>query len=557
MDINEFLNRYYSTLRIAQEVDDNIDGNLFVDFADYEKKFAAVFFLRSDLLKNFIFLNDNGKVKLKPKDGMISDPVLKSIYENCKGAIDYIEMLVQMYYLKVAETSYEYVNIYLRHFFEVIERDSFHILSTPLVYGKRHDVVLNNNIKTYKLLAEVSFYQDTEVEFSDEEIELIIALASFKRKLKKASQSNTRSEDETCMNFYYSTFDELGYHSDLVDNIIENYPDIMEKLRVVARKTNNIDLYKAYNLLQEHKDKVTFGDIREVSDREKEKYVFQLNLEIANSNGRDIDAQEKLNRIKHKEQLRIEEERRKQRLNEVNKNIGTIKALLGSVTMQLNFNSYDVYMAQYIYDVTNGNYNELSQINPELYPHVQKPLRYLDQVTELIEEVNGTLTNDEIKYVLDNLFRNLNTGQLLTSITKILASYLWLVEPMFSKGQAPVTFGGDLSYDSGRAIGVYELPAFSVLVKQNPNFIQVLRENGVERFNGESDRRAYYLVENYINGQFLDEQKILTSYIDNDTFQRRQKIIKGFLRSEQSNRELTDDFAEEPVNENIFKIKRK
>ena len=40
MDINEFLDRYHSTLRIAQEVDASIDKNL---FADYEKNLQHYF----------------------------------------------------------------------------------------------------------------------------------------------------------------------------------------------------------------------------------------------------------------------------------------------------------------------------------------------------------------------------------------------------------------------------------------------------------------------------------------------------------------------------------
>lgn len=547
MDINEFLDRYYSTLRIAQEVDASIDKNL---FADYEKKLAALFFSRANLLNDFTFSKDNGKVKLKPKEGIINDAILKSIYENCKGAIDYIETLVQMYYSKGSEINDKYINTYLSHFFKVTERDVYYILSTPLAYGK-HDTKINNNTKIYELLARVSFgcYKDIRVEFSDEEIELIIALISLREKLTKRGECNNWSADGTYMDLYYPTFDEWRYHSDLVDTIIENYPDIMKRLRIVAEKTNNTDLYKVYYLLQEHKEKRTIENIREVNNEEKEKYVSQLNLEITNSNGRDADAQDKLNNVKHNEQLKLEEERRKQRLNEVNKNIATIRNLLD--TIRSGFNEYDVYMAQYIYAITNGNYNNLSHINPELYPHVQKPLEYLNLVTGTIKRVNGTLTNDEIKYVFDHLFRNLNVGQLLTTITKILERELYLIEPSLRKGEDSMR-KYDLYYDPGHYIGVYKLPAFDVLVKQNPNLTQILEENGVKRINGGSDYRVYLLIEDYIKGQFLNEQKTLTSYIDNDTFQERQERIKKFLRSEQGNDGLSNSLTEESTNEQFF-----
>ena len=152
MDINDFFKRYCSTSRVAQEVNACIDKDL---FADYEKKIAALFFSRADLLNNFTFSNDGKKIKLKPKEGIINDDVLKSIYENCKGAIDYIETLVQMYFSKDLEISDEYINAYLEHFFCITERDAYYILSTPLAYGEHTDH--NENTIMYKLLTRVSY----------------------------------------------------------------------------------------------------------------------------------------------------------------------------------------------------------------------------------------------------------------------------------------------------------------------------------------------------------------------------------------------------------------
>lgn len=542
-EIQEFLNRYHSTLRIAQEVNDSIDKNV---FADYEKKLAALFFSRTDLLKEFTLSNDNGRVTLKPKDGVIKDAVLKSIYENCKGAIDYIETLVQAYYSKGEEKSDKYVNEYLRHFFEVTERDVYYIFKSPLAYG---DYYGNANTKMYQNLAFMSWHSDYDVKFTDEEIQLVIALVSLREKLTKRGECNNYTSDGTYSDLYYPTFQEWTYHSDLVDNIIENYPDIMKKLRIIAEKTNNTDYYKAYHLLQAHKEKRTIEDIREANKEEQERYVSQLNAEISNSNGRDTDAQEKLNNIRHNEQLRIEEQRRKQRLNEVNNNVDIVKSLLD--TIKRGFNDYDTYMAQYIYAITNGNYNNLAQINPELYPHVQKPLEYLNLVNETIKRVNGTLTNNEVKYVFEQLFRNLNTGQLLSTITEILARNLVLSEPTLPKGVDPME-RYDLVYDPERTVGVYKFPAFSVLVKQNPNLFQILENNGVKRINGGFDFLAHWLIENYIKGEFLDASKSLTSYIDNEKYQRYQEQIKKFLEFEQSDRRLQEGLTATPTDDYHF-----
>ncbi len=539
-EIQEFLNRYHSTLRIAQEVNESIDKNV---FADYEKKLAALFFSRTDLLKEFTLSNDNGKVTLKPKDGVIKDAVLKSIYENCKGAIDYIETLIQAYYSKGEEKSDKYINEYLRHFFEVTERDAYYILKSPLAYGNYYG---NNDTKMYQNLAFMSWNSDYDVKFSDEEIQLVIALVSLREKLTKRGECNNYTSDGTYDDLYYPTFQEWTYHSDLVDSIIENYPDIMKKLRIIAEKTNNTDYYKAYHLLQAHKEKRTIEDIREANKEEKERYVSQLNNEISHSNGRDTDAQEKLNNVRHNEQLKIEEQRRKQRLYEINKNVDTVKTLLD--TIKRGFNDYDIYMAQYIYAITNGNYNNLSQVNPELYPHVQKPLEYLNLVNETIKRINGTLTNNEVKYVFEQLFRNLNIGQLLTTITQVLEGNIKLVEPSLPKGADPMK-RYDLEYDPGHTIGVYKLPAFCVLVKQNPNLIQILEENGINRM---SIGGYHYLVEQYIKGEFLDENKTLTSYIDNETYQERQERIKKFLSFEQYERRLQENIAEESTNDYGF-----
>ena len=539
-EIQDFLNRYHSTLRIAQEVDESFDKNV---FADYEKKLAALFFSRTDLLKEFTLSNDNGKVTLEPKDGVIKDAVLKSIYENCKGAIDYIETLVQAYYSKGEEKSDEYINEYLRHFFEVTERDVYYILKSPLAYG---DYYGNANTKMYQNLAFMSWHSDYDVQFTDEEIQLVIALVSLREKLTKRGECDNYTSDGTYGDLYYPTFQEWTYHSDLVDSIIENYPDIMKKLRIIAEKANNKDYYKAYHLLQAHKEKRTIEDIRESNKEEQERYVSQLNAEISNSNGRDTDAQEKLNNVRHNEQLRIEEQRRKQRLNEINNNVDTVKTLLD--TIKSGFNDYDIYMAQYIYAITNGNYNNLSQVNPELYPHVQKPLEYLNLVNGTIKKINGTLTNNEVKYVFEQLFGNPNIGQLLTTITQVLEGKIKLVEPSLPKGADPMK-RYDLEYDPGHTIGVYKLPAFCVLVKQNPNLIQILEENGINRM---SIGGYHYLVEQYIKGEFLDENKTLTGYIDNETYQERQERIKKFLSFEQGDRGLQDILTEEATDNYHF-----
>ena len=114
----------------------------------------------------------------------------------------------------------------------------------------------------------------------------------------------------------------------------------------------------------------------------------------------------------------------------------------------------------------------------------------------------------------------------------------------------------DLYYDSGHSVGVYELPAFSVLVKQNPNLTQILEENGIKRYDERNDYGVYRLVQDYIKGNFLDEQKTLTSYIDNETFQERQEIIKSFLRFERGSRTLLSEHIEDSTNEN-FVARRK
>ena len=545
--IQEFLNRRYYTLRIAQEVNESIDKNV---FADYEKKLAALFFLRSDLLKEFTLSNDNGKVTLKPKEGVIKDVVLKSIYENCKGSIDYIETLVQVYYSKAEEKSDKYINEYLRHFFEVTERQGHYILKSPLAYG---DYNGNDNTKVYENLAFLSWQPDYDVKLSDEEIQLVIALASLSEKLEKRGECNNHTSNGTYGDLYYPTFQKWTYHSDLIDNIIENYPDLMKKMKTIVEKTNDPDYhkvyYKAYHLLQVHKEKRTIEDIREVNKEEQERYVTQLNTEISNSNGRDTDAQEKLNNVMHNEQLKIEEQRRKQRLNEVNNNVDTVKTLLD--TIRIGFNQYDIYMAQYIYVITNGNYNNLSQINPELYPYVQKPLEYLNLVYGTIKRINGTLTNNEVKYVIEQVFGNLDIGQLLSTITVTLAGNLVLSEPTLPKGVDPME-KYDLVYDPERIVGVYKFPAFDILLKQNPNLSQILEKNGVKKVNGGYDYRTHWFIENYIKGEFMDINKSLTSYIENEKYQSYQENIKKFLEFEQSDRRLQDNLTEEYINDYHF-----
>jgi len=62
----------------------------------------------------------------------------------------------------------------------------------------------------------------------------------------------------------------------------------------------------------------------------------------------------------------------------------------------------------------------------------------------------------------------------------------------------------------------------------------------------------HYLVEQYIKGEFLDENKTLTSYIDNETYQERQERIKKFLSFEQHERRLQENFAEESTNDYGF-----
>lgn len=539
-EVQELLNRYYKTMKLAQEVDESIDKDMFLD---YEKKLAVLFFSRTDLLKDFTLLNDNGKVTLKPKDGVIKDEVLKTIYENCKGAIDYIETIIQAYYRKASEKTDEYLNAYLSHFFKVTERDAYHIFKSPLAYGNQNE---NANVKMYQNLAFMSYNSDYDVTFTDEEIELIIALVSLKEKLTKYGECINYSQDGTYNDLYYATFNEQIYHSDLVDSIIENYPDMIKKLGMIAEKTNNPDYFKAYHLLKNHKEKRTIEDIKEVNNEEKEKYVSQLNKEISNSNSKDADAKEKLNNIRHNGQLKVDEQRKEQRLNELNNNIGTVKTLLD--TIKKGFNDYDIYMAQYIYKITNGNYNNLAQINPELFPYVQKALEYLTLVNETIKRINNSLTAEETEYVFTSLLGNLNIGQLLTRITQVLEKNLKLVEPSLPKGADPMEIH-DLYYDPGYTIGVYKLPAFSVLVKQNPNLIQILEENGINRM---SISGCHYLVEQYIKEEFLDENKTLISYIDNETYQKRQEMIKKFLNFEQSYRNLQEDFTNASTNDYNF-----
>lgn len=527
-DIEGFLARYHSTLNIALEVDKNIDKNM---FTDYEKKFAAFFFKRSKFLEDFILTNDNGKYTLKPKDGIINDPVLKAVYENCKGAIDYIETLVQSYYAIHQYASEESIDLYLKHFFIVTERNGYNISKGPLAYG---DYRRNDSLAMYKLIANKSYPYDPEYSFNDEEIELVIALVSLREKLTKRGECDNYSTDGTYNDLFYPTFQEWTYHSDLVDSIIENYPDLMKKLDNIAHKTNNTDFYKVHGLLKNHKNKHLIEDIREAFKEEKDKYTSQLYKEIVNSNGRDFNAQDKLNKIILNDKSKEIEERKKQRLEEVNSNIGTIKTLLDDV--RFKFNEYDVYMGQYIYNITDGDFNNLQKINPELYPHVQKPLEYLNCVYETIEKVDVTLTYDEIKYVFERLFRKLNMGQLLTAIVRVVEQNLRLSEPTIPKNVDPMK-RYDLDYDPGRTVGVYELPAFSVLVKQNPNLIQIIEENGINRL---SVGWYHYLIEQYMKGEFLDENETLKSYVNDELYQQYQDRCKKFLKFEQSNKELRD-----------------
>jgi hypothetical protein len=62
----------------------------------------------------------------------------------------------------------------------------------------------------------------------------------------------------------------------------------------------------------------------------------------------------------------------------------------------------------------------------------------------------------------------------------------------------------------------------------------------------------HYFVEQYIKGEFLDEQKTLTSYIDNETYQRRQERSKRFLSSEQGDRGLQNNLTEEATDNYHF-----
>ena len=56
---------------------------------------------------------------------------------------------------------------------------------------------------------------------------------------------------------------------------------------------------------------------------------------------------------------------------------------------------------------------------------------------------------------------------------------------------------------------------------------------------------AHYLIEKYQQGDYLDEQKVLTSYIDNDTFLFRQNSIKTFLEFEESKPKYLKDISDE------------
>ena len=103
---------------------------------------AALFYIRLNSLKDFIFLNENGKYTLTPKSGIISDEILKSIYENCKGAIEYIEKLVELCCLRNKEADVKYIVTYLGLFWwNVILGKTFNIKKEVLyITPKKYEI---------------------------------------------------------------------------------------------------------------------------------------------------------------------------------------------------------------------------------------------------------------------------------------------------------------------------------------------------------------------------------------------------------------------------------
>jgi hypothetical protein len=81
----------------------------------------------------------------------------------------------------------------------------YNILKSPLAYG---DYYGNNNTKMYQNLAFMSWHSDYDVKFSDEEIQLVIALVSLREKLTKRGECNNYTSDGIYGDLYYPTFQE-------------------------------------------------------------------------------------------------------------------------------------------------------------------------------------------------------------------------------------------------------------------------------------------------------------------------------------------------------------